>query len=50
MSINVGTIKKVKERAEKILSLFMVDYKINVSAEEGKIRVSIDSSHKTLFI
>ncbi len=50
MSISVGTIKKVKEKTDKVLSLLSVDYKINVSAEEGKIRVAIDSTDKALLI
>jgi spoIIIJ-associated protein len=49
-SISVSTIKKVKEKTEKALSLMSVDYKVNVSAEEGKITVSIDSSDKALLI
>lgn len=49
-NISVSTIKKVKERAEKFLSLLSVDAKTNVSAEEGRIKVSIDSVDKALLI
>lgn len=49
-SISVGTIKKVKEKVDKVLSLLSVDHKANVSAKEGRIVVSIDSSDKALLI
>jgi len=49
-SINVNTIKKVKEKTEKILSLLGVDYKVSASAEEGKIKIAVDSSDKALLI
>lgn len=49
-SISVGTIKKIKDKTEKFLSLLSVNYKINVSAKEGRIQVSIDSSDKALLI
>jgi spoIIIJ-associated protein len=50
MSISVGTIKKVKEKTEKTVSLLGVDKKINVSAEEGAIKISIESADKALLI
>lgn len=49
-NISVGTIKKVKERAEKVLSLLGVDAKVKASAEEGRIRLEIDSKDKALLI
>lgn len=49
-NISVGTIKKVKEKAEKAVSLLGVDQKISVSAEEGVVRVSVDSADKALLI
>ncbi|RJO62247.1 KH domain-containing protein [candidate division WS5 bacterium] len=50
MSISVSTIKKVKEKAEKTLTLLGVDQKTAVSAEEGRVRISIDSTDKALLI
>lgn len=50
MSINVNTVKKVKERAEKALSLLGVDFKVKASAEEGRVKISIDSADKALLI
>lgn len=49
-SISVGTIKKVKERTEKLLSLLGVEGKVKGSAEEGKVRIEIESSDKALLI
>lgn len=49
-NISVGTIKKVKEKMEKILTLLGVDAKTSVSAEEGKINIAIDSDDKALLI
>lgn len=49
-SISVSTIKEVKGKTERILSSLGVDYKINVSAEEGVVKVTIDSTDKALLI
>jgi len=50
MSISIGTIKKTKEKMEKVLTLLGVDYKISASAEEGRIKIAVDSSDKALLI
>lgn len=48
--IDVQTIKKVKERAEKVVSLLGIQGKVLASAEEGKIRISVDTDDKALLI
>jgi len=49
-NITLATIKTVKEKTEKILTLLSVDYKTNVSADENKISISISSEDKALLI
>ena len=48
--ISVGTIKETKKKAEEILSLLGCSGKTSVSAEEGRVKVSIDSEDKALLI
>ncbi len=50
MAISISTIKEVKAKVEKILSLLGVDAKASVSAEEGRIKIAIDSKDKALLI
>ena len=49
-SIKIDTIKKVKERTEKMLSLMGISAKIMVLGEEGAIRVNISSKESPLLI
>ncbi len=49
-SISVKTINDVKDKTAKLLDLLGVDSKVAVSAEEGRIKVSVDSKDKALLI
>ena len=49
-NISVKTIKDIKEKTEKILALLGVKGRVSVSAQESKIRVSVESPDKALLI
>ena len=49
-NISVKTIKDIKEKTDKTLALLGVDGKVSVSAQEGKIKVLVDSPDKALLI
>ncbi len=49
-NISVSTIKKVKEQADRMLSLLGVDANTNVSAQEGRVKIEIVSADKALLI
>jgi predicted RNA-binding protein Jag len=49
-NIKIDTIKKTKERTEKVLGLMGIQGRIMVLGEEGAVRVNISSKESSLLI